>query len=189
MDEMRGLLGKKKDGPVQKQLTNYTTPLEDSIKEKLYKLAGKGYSSEKPTLITIDEITRAIQEHKTDNQIFTNISIYNCVELALSFKKILKIANLDNLTSLQKLKLDNNMIMKIEHLDHLVQLKWLDLSFNNISKIEGLTHLVNLTDISLFSNEISEIEGLENCRKLNILSIGRNKIVDTKRVCYNINSS
>jgi len=88
----------------------------------------------------------------------------------------MEIKNLDGLSKLEKLQLDNNIIMKITGLDHLVNLKWLDLSFNNISKIEGLDKLANLTDLSLFQNHISQIEGMENLTKLNYLSLGNNEI-------------
>ena len=104
----------------------------------------------------------------------------NCKEIALSFKKIIKISYLDNLHQLEKLKLDNNIIMKIENVEKLKNLKWLDLSFNNITKIEGLNALINLTDLSLFNNEIEVVENLDFNTKLNILSIGNNKIKDSK---------
>eukprot|EP01022_Parablepharisma_sp_SALTPOND_P019136 TRINITY_DN322_c5_g1_i1.p1 TRINITY_DN322_c5_g1~~TRINITY_DN322_c5_g1_i1.p1 ORF type:complete len:558 (+),score=94.37 TRINITY_DN322_c5_g1_i1:4775-6448(+) len=96
----------------------------------------------------------------------------------------MEIRNLDGLTRLEKLQLDNNIIMKIEGLDHLVNLKWLDLSFNNISKIEGLDHLVNLTDLSLFQNQITTLEGMDSLTKLNYLSIGNNKIASADAVTY-----
>jgi Leucine-rich repeat (LRR) protein len=70
-----------------------------------------------------------MNEYKTENQVYTDVSIHNCTEISLSYKKILKIANLHNLTNLVKLKLDNNLIIKIENLEPLVNIKWLDLSF------------------------------------------------------------
>ena len=57
--------------------------------------------------------------------------------LRLEFKRILKVDNLDNLTSLTRLFLDNNFIEQISGLDSLVHLVWLDLSFNRIRRIEG----------------------------------------------------
>lgn len=160
----------------------YTTPLEDSIKSKLYQIASKGYGVSKPNVITIDLIKEAIEVYKNENHIFYEVNMTNCKEIALSFKRIIKIAYLENLVKLEKLKLDNNIIMKIENLDKLKNLKWLDLSFNNISKIEGLRSLINLTDLSLFNNEIEEVNNLDFNTKLNILSVGNNKIKDVKKM-------
>lgn len=97
---------------------------------------------------------------------------------------IMEIRNLDGLTKLEKLQLDNNIIMKVEGLDHLTNLKWLDLSFNNISKIEGLGNLVNLTDLSLFQNNISKLEGMDKLTKLNYFSIGNNEIASADSLVY-----
>ena len=181
--DFANLLGKNKnDNQVQKQLDIYTIPLEDNIKSNLNAIASKGYGSIKPTLITIEEVKKAINEYKQENQIYSDINMHNVTELSLSFKRILKIANLDNLTKLEKLKLDNNMIMKIENLDSLDNIKWLDLSFNNISVMEGFGRLVNLTDLSLFNNQISMIGGLDQCKKLNILSMGKNQIKNPRNV-------
>lgn len=161
----------------------YTTPLEASIKSKLYEIANKGFGVPKPTLITKNTIKEAIEEYKNEYQIYTEVNMSNCKEISLSFKRILKIANLDNLVELETLRLDNNMIMKIENLDQLKNLRWLDLSFNNISHIEGLNSLINLTDLSLFHNEIKDITNCLNYNmKLNILSIGNNKIFDVKKL-------
>lgn len=161
----------------------YTIPLEQSIKSKLYEIANKGYGVAKPTLITKKSIQDAIDVYVEENQIYTEVNMSNCKELALSFKRILKIANLDNLVMLETLRLDNNIIMKIENLDKLKNLKWLDLSFNNITQIEGLESLINLTDLSLFNNEIKDIYNLDLNARLNILSIGNNKITDVKKMC------
>jgi Leucine-rich repeat (LRR) protein len=157
--------------------------VDESIKTKLYSIASKGYGSSQPKIITIEEIKKAIGEWKLENQIYSQeITLGNCLELSLSFQKILQIANLENLVKLEKLKLDNNLIMKIENLDELVNIKWLDLSFNFITVIEGLNSLVNLEDLSLYNNQISEVGGLDNCKKLNVLSIGRNNINNPKGV-------
>jgi Leucine-rich repeat (LRR) protein len=170
-----------------KVMKEFIPEVDETIKIKLHSIANKGYGATQPTIITIEEIQSAISEWKQENQIYSQeITPSNCTELALSFKKILQIANLDNLLKLEKLKLDNNMIMKIENLDHLLNLKWLDLSFNSITKIEGLDKLENLLDLSLFNNQIQEVEGLDNCRKLNVLSIGRNNIQNPKDVKFKL---
>lgn len=97
--------------------------------------------------------------------------------LSLSFRNIQRIENLEGLTCLTKLNLDNNGIKRIENLDHLSNLQVLDLSFNGIARIEGLENLTQLTDLSLFHNKIEEIgNGLDNLKNLNVLSLGDNNI-------------
>lgn len=177
------LLSKKTEKIGKKQLMKFIPPIDDGIQTKLHNIANKGYGISQPTIISLEEIQNAINEWKTENQIYSQeITSSTCTELSMSFKKILQISNLDNLVKLEKLKLDNNMIMKIENLDRLVNIKWLDLSFNYITKIENLNNLSELTDLSLFSNQISEVEGLDNCRKLNVISIGKNNIKNPKEV-------
>jgi hypothetical protein len=171
----------KQDKTNEKQMIKFIPEMDESIKLKLQSIASKGHGATQPKVITIEEIKKAINEWKLENQIYSQeITLNNCMELSLSFRKILQISNLENLIKLEKLKLDNNMIMKIENLDHLVNLKWLDLSFNNITKLEGLDKLENLLDLSIYNNQIQEVEGLDCCRKLNVLSIGRNLIKNPK---------
>lgn len=170
--------GPKKE---EKKLIQFIKPVDETIKEKLHGMANNGFSGAKPCLITIELIKDSINEWKQEKQIYSQeITQTNCTELALSFKKILQISNLENLINIHTLRLDNNMIMKIENLSKLKNIKWLDLSFNYISDIEGLDELENLTDLSLFSNQITEVKGLDKNRKLNVLSIGRNRIADVK---------
>lgn len=181
MVDILNLMNDTKEKEEKKE--QYTTALDTSIIQNLYEIANKGYGIAKPTLITKKTIQTAIEEYIEENQIFTEVTMTNCKELSLSNKRILKIANLDNLIELELLKLDNNMILKIENLDKLKSLKWLDLSFNNISNIDGLNSLINLTDLSLFHNEIKEVGNLDYNMKLNILSVGYNKITDVKKLC------
>jgi hypothetical protein len=176
----------KQDKTNEKQMVKFIPEVDENIKAKLQSIASKGHGATQPKVITLEEIKKAINEWKLENQIYSQeITLNNCTELSLSFQKILQISNLENLVKLEKLKLDNNMIMKIENLDHLTNLKWLDLSFNSIGKLENFEKLENLTDLSVYSNLICEVEGLDNCRKLNVLSIGRNNIKNPKDVNIN----
>lgn len=180
MVDVEHLFGKAKKEE-KKQIT-FIPPVDPTIKTKLQTMAGSGFGAIKPRLITIDLIREAIAEWKQEKQIYSlEITQTSCTELALSFRKILQISNLENLINVHTLRLDNNMIMRIEGLEKLVNIKWLDLSFNYISEIsKGLENLVNLTDLSLFSNQITEVKNLDHNRKLNVLSVGNNRIADCK---------
>lgn len=105
-----------------------------------------------------------------------NICIEDAQVLKLSYKNIFKIDNLDDMSKLHTLCLDNNVIEEIQGLDTLVNLEWLDLSFNNISKIQGLDSLRKLRDLSLCNNKIEVVENLDQCTQLECLSLGNNQI-------------
>lgn len=179
----KSFLDKKKEQE-EKKLIEFVKPVDETIKEKLHSMAKNGFGVSNPSLITLDLITKKINEWKEEKKIYSQeITHEGCQEIALSFCNLLQISNLDNLKSLEVLRLDNNMIMKIEGLDSLVNIKWLDLSFNFITQIEGLNKLVNLTDLSLFANQITEVNGgLDENRKLNVLSLGKNLISNAKEM-------
>ena len=179
MDLQNLILGRTK--VEEKKLIEFIKPIDPTIKSKLQGMASSGFSGTQPRLITMELIAEAIAEYKQEKQIFSlEITQTNCTELALSFKKLLQISNLENLINVHTLRLDNNMIMKIENLSKLKNIKWLDLSFNYISEIEGLDDLENLTDLSLYGNQIKEVKNLDKNRKLNVLSVGFNQIADCK---------
>ena len=120
----------------EKKIEEFIKPVDESIKTKLHGMAGSGLGASEPCLITIELIRDAIAEWKQEKQIFSQeITQTNCTELALSFRNILQISNLENLINVHTLRLDNNMIMRIENLGNLKNIKWLDLSFNYISEI------------------------------------------------------
>ena len=140
----------------------------------------KDKSTVQPTVINDVLIREYIIRYNKENSIYdqNDLPVWNLTHLALSYKNIIDIKNLDGLDKLTKLQLDNNIIMKIDNLGHLKNLRWLDLSFNLISKIENLDSLTKLTDLSLYSNHISKLEGLEPLTELNVLSIGKNRITN-----------
>ena len=104
--------------------------------------------------------------------------------LRLEFRQILKVENLQCLTSLTRLFLDNNFIEHISGLDSLVNLTWLDLSFNKIRKIKGLDNLRKLEVLALYNNEISALENLHHLDELKVLRLGQNRIPSKENVVY-----
>ena len=73
-------------------------------KIKAARNALSGFSGQQPRLITMELIAEAIAEYKQEKQIFSlEITQTNCTELALSFKKLLKISNLDIQTKKYKM--------------------------------------------------------------------------------------
>ena len=112
----------------EKKLIEYIKPVDETIKEKLHGMAGSGFGAAKPCLITIELIKDAINEWKQEKQIYSQeITQTNCTELAMSFRKILQISNLENLINIHTLRLDNNMIMKAGMKDNNISIiifKW-----------------------------------------------------------------
>ena len=102
------------------------------------------------------------------------------IELIFSYKRIIKIQNLEGLVNLETLKLDNNLIENIEGLDFLPKLKILDLSFNKIGEVKNLDKLFSLEQLSLYSNQIKGLsaDSLKRCSNLTILSLSHNLISD-----------
>jgi hypothetical protein len=99
--------------------------------------------------------------------------------LSLSFRGLLKVENLQMLTSLRRLRLDNNALTRIEGLESCANLEWLDLSFNKLRAVEGLGHLAKLRDLSLYNNELTSPKGLADGAlgegaALQCLSLGNN---------------
>ena len=89
-----------------------------------------------------------------------NYDLQELKTLRLSFKDIALIENLDGLSSLTYLSLDNNKIPAIENISHLNNLTWLDMSCNQIGPEggrllrDGLETNTSLTAIDLRKNEI-----------------------------------
>ncbi|NWU66467.1 DRC3 protein, partial [Pterocles burchelli] len=144
------------------------------------------HDSIKPNVIDDEMVQEAMAEQCPEaiRNLGKREGVKDVMELQLSFRNILQIANLWQFENLTKLQLDNNIIEKIEALESLVHLVWLDLSFNNIEVIEGLDTLINLQDLSLCSNRISKIEHMDTLQKLQIFSIGKNNLAALEDVVY-----
>lgn len=95
--------------------------------------------------------------------------------LDISFNKIARLENLEQLSNLQRLNISNNKITKIENLDRLLSLQELIVSNNKIGSIENLTSLSNLRELDISSNKITKIENLL-LANLQELDISNNKI-------------
>ncbi|XP_059089736.1 dynein regulatory complex subunit 3-like [Tigriopus californicus] len=137
-----------------------------------------------PNVINIQIICEAlnlnpdvIQSSKRSKRAF---EIRTAQTLRIEFRRILKIENLQHLTSLTRLFLDNNFIEEITGLECLIHLTWLDLSFNCIRQIQGLNYLDKLEVLALFGNQITAIENIDHLRALKVLRIGKNQITDRK---------
>lgn len=104
--------------------------------------------------------------------------------LRLEFRRILCVENLQKLTSLTRLFLDNNLIEEISGLDDLVHLEWIDLSFNRIQRIQGLDFLMKLEVLALYGNQIERLENLAHLRELKVLRVGSNRLRERQDIIY-----
>lgn len=69
-----------------------------------------------------------------------------------------------------------NKITKIQNLDKLTNLVCLSLQNNRVTKIENLEALVNLTELYLSENGIEKLENLEANTKVETFDIAKNRI-------------
>ena len=91
------------------------------------------------------------------------INFKNLKKLSIYYyynKDIIK--GISQLTSLEKLDLNNNNIGDISELANLTNLKELTLHSNNISDLSALSNLNNLTYLHLYANGISNLKPLES---------------------------
>ena len=106
--DLNALFGKAK--VEEKKLIEFIKPVDPTIKSKLQGMASSGFSGTQPRLITMELIAEAIAEYKQEKQIFSlEITQTNCTELALSFKKLLQISNLENLINVHTLKIKHKI--------------------------------------------------------------------------------
>uniref|UniRef100_A0A0D9XJ47 Uncharacterized protein n=1 Tax=Leersia perrieri TaxID=77586 RepID=A0A0D9XJ47_9ORYZ len=82
---------------------------------------------------------------------------------------------------LHSLDLSRNKIANIEGLRELTKLRVLNLSYNRISRIgHGLSSCTGLRELYMAGNKISDVEGLHRLLKLSVLDLGFNKITTAR---------
>ncbi|CAF1517823.1 unnamed protein product [Adineta steineri] len=107
----------------------------------------------------------------------TNLDhLTSLVVLDLCENEIDCIQGLDNLSLLRILRLANNKIKQIKNLDSLTQLDVLDLNGNQISRIENCKHLIRLRVLNLANNRIEKCENLRHLQNLVELNLQGNLI-------------
>ncbi|KAG8088437.1 hypothetical protein GUJ93_ZPchr0010g7660 [Zizania palustris] len=82
---------------------------------------------------------------------------------------------------LHSLDLSRNKIANIEGLRELTKLRVLNLSYNRISRIgHGLSGCTAMRELYLVGNKISDVEGLHRLLKLAVLDLGFNRVTTAK---------
>lgn len=145
---------------------------------------------EKWTFITPSLIKKAYLEQRFTKEVIRLISLepyfnWNIItDLDLSFLKLTHIENLNLITNLTRLKMNQNNIKRIKNLEKLVKIEFLDLGFNEITKIENLDHLIELKYLNLQGNKISKLENLDENQKLLSINVVHNEISDINEIFY-----
>ncbi|XRB06100.1 U2 small nuclear ribonucleoprotein A [Pycnococcus provasolii] len=102
---------------------------------------------------------------------------YACRRVSFCDNDIARIENLETLTHLEELSLEDNRIELIEGLGQCALLRRLDLGRNCIRRIDdSLMHLDRLTQLSLEDNMLTSLAGLEHLTALMELYVGNNRI-------------
>ena len=86
--------------------------------------------------------------------------------------------NLEDVSKVVKLELNNSNITSISGISNFTQLKELDISNNNIKNIDSLQYLENLEILRAYGNRIESLEKIESLAKLEKLNISKNKLQD-----------
>ncbi len=90
--------------------------------------------------------------------------------------EISNLSPLSNLTSLERLYLDNNSISDVTPLSNLIRLIRLYLDSNNISNVTPLSNMTSLERLVLGNNSISNVTPLSNLTSLEWLGLDSNSI-------------
>jgi len=87
--------------------------IQETLKEK--RKVEKDKLSVRPTVINDDLIRKYLVQYNKENKIFDrdDMSLWDLTHLALSYKNIIMIDNLQGLDKMHTLQLDNNIICKI----------------------------------------------------------------------------
>jgi len=103
----------------------------------------------------------------------------NLKEVNLSFNKIKKLENLNNIKLLRKVEVYENELKSV-NLKNVPNLKYLDLSYNNLESgdLEDIFKLTGLTELQLLRNNIKSIEGIEALTSLEVIKLEFNQIKD-----------
>ena len=96
----------------------------------------------------------------------------------INSNEISNLSPLSNLTSLERLYLDNNSISDVTPLSNLIRLIRLYLDSNNISNVTPLSNLTSLERLVLGNNSISDVTPLSNMISLEWLGLDSNSILD-----------
>jgi hypothetical protein len=136
--------------------------------------------------ITIEEIFQLGLCYKESNfgiyEVTKDIKdIKNVIEIDLSERGLNEIPDfLWNFINLKKLNLNKNNIKKLKNLEGLTNLTHLDVEDNLITKIEGTINLKKLNTLNLFKNKIKKIENLTNIIVLKNLYLDENPLKYSK---------
>ncbi|KJP85529.1 hypothetical protein AK88_04838 [Plasmodium fragile] len=151
----------------------------DIIPQRDYRRIGTNVINEKMLIEEISKSGGTPGGRKNLTEQFNHAKV-----LSLENRKILLIQNIDLFSSLEELRLDNNLIEEMENLQGLSNLKILSLSNNKIKEIKNISHLQKLYELNLHNNQIEKIENLENNAELKILILSKNKIKHMENITY-----
>lgn len=96
---------------------------------------------------------------------------------------ITKLENLEELTNLREIYLDNNEIAKIENLENCAKLQKLWLHTNKIATIENIENLVELKELWLQANLITSVPtSITTLTNLEVLCLAENDVSSLKAI-------
>ncbi len=153
--------------------TSITQPAEP-IAETTVTIAGVEYSVADTTVLSIINTILSYDDLENIEK------LTNLTALCLNDNQIADITPLAGLTNLTYLALDDNQITDITPLAGLANLTELHLWGNQITDITPLAGLINLTNLTLCANQITDITPLVGLANLMYLNLWCNQITETQ---------
>ncbi|XP_076099461.1 leucine-rich repeat-containing protein 9-like isoform X2 [Mytilus galloprovincialis] len=99
--------------------------------------------------------------------------------IALTEELVLKLANVDSMSSITSLNLHGNALSKLKPIHSLHNLKRLVVSGNELTKLDELSNMcIEYLDVSF--NKLCTLDGLKNVHKLKFLDLSWNKLCNTR---------
>ncbi|CAG2238484.1 Leucine-rich repeat-containing protein 9 [Mytilus edulis] len=99
--------------------------------------------------------------------------------IALTEELVLKLANVDSMSSITSLNLHGNALSKLKPIHSLHNLRRLVVSGNELTKLDELSNMcIEYLDVSF--NKLCTLDGLKNVHNLNFLDLSWNKLCNTR---------
>lgn len=150
--------------------------LRQAIRDKLGKITGDLTYHDVSKIATLNYSGLGKKEHIKTLKGIENLT--SLQDLRLTFHKINDIGPLANLTKLRTLHMQGNEITVLSPLSKLTNIRELFLYYNKIKDIKPLTNLTKLTSLSLYKNQISNITPLAELVQIRSLFLSHNSITD-----------
>ena len=149
--------------------------VEKAIRKSLKKPTGELTKADLEKVTRLDLWLNQLTEWPKELENLTQLTV-----LALNDNKLTDVKGLENLTQLTRLDLDDNKLTEVpKELEKLTKLKTLFLSRNQLTSVKDLEKPRQLEVLRLDGNKLTDVKGLEKLTQLQFLSLASNQLTDS----------